>query len=172
MFRRREPLSLPQRARRWLWPERGVRRAGHYWWLRLKRLRTGPHSIATGVAIGAAVCFTPFVGLQWGLALFLTWLFRGSLLAATIGTLVANPWTYPLIWFSLFRIGCFILRREPSFGLERDMSADYLLSHLWDIFFPMTMGALLLAPLAGGLVYGLVRAALTARASREQRSKI
>ena len=163
MFRRRKPEPFILRLYHLLWPAAGFKRAARYWWLRLIRLREAPYSVAIGVAVGAAVCFTPFVGLQWGLALALAWMLRGSLLAATVGTLVANPWTYPVIWWALLKTGNTVLGRPGLAFPQGEISFNFLLSHSWDIFFPMVVGAGIVAPLAGIFVYLFVHAIISRR---------
>lgn len=160
VFARRRKQSLARRLRNLLWPGIGLKRSVRYWMHRLARLPGTPRSIALGVAIGAAVCFTPLVGLQWGLALGLSWMFRASLVGATVGTLVANPWTYPLIWVALYQIGRWMIGGEGPEDLT-DMSLRYLVEHPWDVLLPMLAGSLPLAPIAGIAIYyptrGLVR---------------
>ncbi|MCW5750142.1 MAG: DUF2062 domain-containing protein [Alphaproteobacteria bacterium] len=158
MFRRARPKRIREHARDMFWPRIGLSRAIRYWWLRLLRLPGTPYSIAAGVAIGAAVCFTPFVGLQWGIALILSWLARASLIAATVGTLVANPWTYPLIWVGLYETGSWILGGNGADLADAEMSISYLLAHAWEIFVPMLVASLPVAPTVGVLVYYPMRA--------------
>lgn len=158
MFKRQKPKSVRQHVRDMLWPRIGLRRAIRYWWLRLLRLPGTPHGIAAGVAIGAAVCFTPLVGLQWGIALALSWIMRGSLIAATVGTLLANPWTYPFIWVGLYELGSWILGANGADLADAEMTISYLLANAWDIFLPMLVASVPVAPAVGLLVYYPVRA--------------
>ena len=53
-------------------------------WTKLKGIKDSPHAVATGVAAGVFFGFTPLVGLKTLLALGVTRLFRGNLLAAAI----------------------------------------------------------------------------------------
>src|SRR5918994_7101736 len=98
MFRGRHPIPLWRRLRGWLWPHIGWRRLGTYLVKRLTRLPGTPHSIAAGFACGTAISFTPFIGLHTLLSVLLSFLLRGNYLAAVVGTLVGNPWTFPVIW--------------------------------------------------------------------------
>src|SRR3546814_6570308 len=71
MFKRRIPLPFHRRARSFLWPRGGWRRSGTYVAHRLRRLPGPPYRIAAGFASGAAISFTPFIGLHFVLATLL-----------------------------------------------------------------------------------------------------
>jgi hypothetical protein len=61
------------------------------------------------VACGAAISFTPFVGLHVVLGALLALIVRGNLLAVVAGTLVGNPWTFPFIWVASYEVGQYLL---------------------------------------------------------------
>ena len=65
MFQRRNKLSLVQMARNFLWPRIGWHRSTKYVMHRVSRLRGTPYALAAGFACGAAISFTPFVGLHF-----------------------------------------------------------------------------------------------------------
>src|SRR4051794_41561690 len=119
---RRDRPSILRRLRGWLWPRAGWRRAGRYLLARIKHLPGTPHAIAAGLATGAAVSLTPFLGLHVLLALGLARLTGSNLLAAGLGTLAGNPWALPLIWTATYRLRRPVLRRPPH--------ARRLLAHL------------------------------------------
>ena len=123
LFKRRQHPPLPSRLAGWLWPRSGFRRAATYVGYRLLRLPGTPYTIAGGFAWGAAVSFTPFIGLHIALAALAAWLTRCSLFASAIGTVVGNPWTFPFIWAWIYACGTWLLggdteRRPPLEGLE------------------------------------------------------
>jgi uncharacterized protein (DUF2062 family) len=91
--------------RSFTWPKRGFGRVWRYLTLRLVRLKASPHKVALGFAAGAAVSFTPFLGLHFILAVALAFLTRGSLIAALLGTVVGNPLTFPIIFTASYWIG-------------------------------------------------------------------
>ncbi len=91
-----------------LWPKRGFGRVWRFIMLKLSRLRATPHAIALGFAAGAAVSFTPLIGLHILLAIAIAFAFRGSLLAAALGTLVGNPATFPAIFALSYGVGTLI----------------------------------------------------------------
>lgn len=105
MFGRRTRPSLAQRAKSLMWPERGFSRSWRYVVARLARLKSSPHAIAAGFAAGAAVSFTPLLGLHFVIAFALCLLTRGSFVAAVAGTLVGNPLTFPFIFAATYWLG-------------------------------------------------------------------
>ena len=48
------------------------------------------------------------------LSVLLSFLLRGNYLAAVVGTLVGNPWTFPVIWVMTYQLGHFLLGSAPS----------------------------------------------------------
>ena len=88
-----------------LWPRSGWRRAARYIVYRLGRLSGTPYTIAGGFACGAAISFTPFVGLHFILAAIWAWIVRANVVSALIGTAVGNPWTFPFIWVWIYKLG-------------------------------------------------------------------
>lgn len=131
MFKRRIPLAPIQKLREWLWPRRGWFRAGMYVMHRLSRLPGSGYSIACGFAFGAAISFTPFVGLHIVLASALAWLFGGNVLAALVGTMIGNPWTFPFIWLGLYKLGNVILIRNGEYSHPPPDFSDVFVS-LWE----------------------------------------
>lgn len=154
MFRRRHPIPLWQRLRGWLWPHIGWRRHSVYLVKRLTRLPGSPHSIAAGFACGAAVSFTPFIGLHTVLSILLALAVRGNYLAAVVGTLVGNPWTFPLIWVATYELGHWLLGSPPAHvpPLE-EPELTSLFEDLRALIWPMTVGGVPLGALVGFAIY-------------------
>ena len=110
MFRRRQPLTLSQKIRRALWPQRGWKRMGLYYWRRLIRLPSSPVAIASGFGIGAGLSFTPFIGFHLFGALALSWLTRSNLFAAAVGVLIiGNYFTFIPIMLLDYKVGLAVL---------------------------------------------------------------
>jgi uncharacterized protein (DUF2062 family) len=165
---RRNPESLAQRLRGWLWPRAGWRRAGRYLLLRLTHAPGTPHGVAAGLAAGVAVSLTPFLGLHLLLSLGLAYLTRGDLLAAALGTLVGNPWTLPLILATDYRLGCLILGLPPQgLHLPGELGPDTLLGEVGRLLWPMAVGSVPLAAAAWAVIY--VSAVRAVAAGRERR---
>ena len=85
------------------------RRTIRYYFIRLKRLRGTPYSLAMGAALGAAVAITPTLPLHTVMIICLTLLFRVNTIAGIIiATLISNPLTFiPQYWLA-WRIGDWI----------------------------------------------------------------
>ncbi|MCH7937441.1 MAG: DUF2062 domain-containing protein [Proteobacteria bacterium] len=157
MFKRRNRKTLGDKIQGFLWPAIGWRRACSYTMHRLARLPGSAYSIAGGFACGAAMSFTPFVGLHFVVAGILAWAFRANIIASIIGTAVGNPWTFPFIWTWLYQTGTWMVSGErletaakPEFSkifghiLQALVSWDipYLLETSAPVFWPMFVSSL------------------------------
>ncbi len=157
MFDRREKPKMHRRARDFLWPSLGWKRSTEYLFHRIGRLPGTAHSIAAGFACGAAISFTPFVGLHFVLAGFCAWAMRANIMASIIGTAVGNPWTFPFIWTLIYNLGVWM-----GAGGERPNASEldfptifsscmdallrfdpvYLFETAWPVIWPMFLGGL------------------------------
>jgi uncharacterized protein (DUF2062 family) len=132
MFKRQTPLKPVQKVKEMLWPSMGWRRAAQYIYRRIVRLQDSTHNIASGLAIGAFVSFSPLLGTHFIQAAAVAYVLRVNVLSSLIGTFIGNPWTFPLIWWSGISFGTYL------FGLLGVPAADTLpqtidASVLWDI---------------------------------------
>jgi len=157
MFRRREPLTRVERVRRLLWPSMGLRRSGRYIAYRVSRIQGTPHAIALGMACGVAVAMTPLLGLHFPIAFVLAWLFRASPMAAMVGTIAANPWTVPAIWYASYRIGCQMLGMAPGHDSQAHLTLAFLLDHPLRVFLPMLAGGSAMGLVGGVLAYAIAK---------------
>ncbi|WP_282609010.1 DUF2062 domain-containing protein [Pelagibius sp. Alg239-R121] len=173
MFQRRNPLPWAARIAQLIWPTQGWRRAGSYVAHRLRRLPGTPYRIAAGFASGAAVSFTPFIGLHFVLAGLLAMLLRGNLMAAAIGTVVGNPWTFPFIWWWIYGLGTWILGGNGTNGLPDELTFSYIFDNPLKVLVPMVVGAVPTATLAWFLCFWPLRRMVdryqTARLKRLQK---
>ena len=134
----------------------GWQRTFTYWTHRISRLPGSVYAISAGIAFGASISFTPFVGLHLILAGLLAWVFRANIIASAIGTIVGNPWTFPFIWFWIYQLGVWIgfggietnlkeVKFSELFGsiltAFLNFDAVYLMKVAWPIFSPMLAGA-------------------------------
>ncbi len=159
MFKRRTQQPVHHRVSNLIWPRMGWGRVAMYLWHRVGRLHGTPHSIASGFACGAAVSFTPFVGIHFILAAFASWFARGNIIAGLIGTAVGNPWTFPFIWWwtytlgtkmgvgqadkgelAVFRIIVDLPGVAAKAALRFDLDWNYL-DKLWAVIWPMMVGS-------------------------------
>jgi uncharacterized protein (DUF2062 family) len=143
MFKRRKPPALLHQLKGYFWPHIGWQRAGHYFWMRLKRLSGTPHSIAAGFASGAAASATPFVGFHFLTGFAIAFFVRGNYLAAAIGTAVGNPWTFPFIWAWTYSLGSRMLGRQNEPAPDwTSLSWPELVDAIGGVFLPMVVGGL------------------------------
>lgn len=145
MFRRRVSMTYLQRAREFLWPRMGWFRVGTYLRHRVGRLAGSPYSIAAGLACGAAISFTPFIGLHFMFAALVAWLIGANVIASAIGTAVGNPWTFPFIWWGTLRFGELILGSSRVTDVPRQISLQYIFDHPFAVLLPMSVGGVLCA---------------------------
>jgi hypothetical protein len=155
MFKRRKPLSLLENLAQFFWPSMGWMRSFHYARHRLVRVADTTHKIALGLAIGAAVSFTPLVGTHFIQAGLLAYVLRGNVFSAMIGTFVGNPWTFPFLWWAGFSFGGYLF---GALGFEgaSELPAEITLAAVWELiktqpmslFLPWMLGGYLLAGLA------------------------
>ncbi len=142
MFKRRNPLPFHKKAGAVLWPRGGWRRSGAYVAHRLRRLPGTPYRIAAGFASGAAVSFTPFIGLHFVLAALLALVLRGNLIAAAIGTAVGNPWTFPFIWLWIYSLGQWVLGGDSLTALPDNLSFQHIFENPLEVLLPMVVGGI------------------------------
>ncbi len=156
MFKRNQKLSFPERARGFIWPRSGWRRSLQYIFHRVARIPGTPYSLAAGVACGAAMSFTPFVGLHFLMAAALAFLIRANILASAIGTAVGNPWTFPFIWVWIYELGQGLIGHEATGGEKLDFISlftsiiesflrwdfSYFIDSAFPVWFPMLVGSL------------------------------
>lgn len=122
---------------------------------KLNILKGTPDNIAKGFATGAAMSFTPFVGFHILLSLLVCKITKQNGIAATLGTIIGNPWTFPFIWYATLHAGHFILGKDaPKLPINFKMmfnelfhaviSLDFqvFLSDIWPVFFPMLIGCI------------------------------
>ena len=138
----------------------------HYFRHRIFRQPGSAYKITAGLAIGASISFTPFLGTHFIQALFLARLLKANYVASLVGTLWGNPWTFPFLFWCSYTVGEAIF---ALFGatdvilLPEGWTLGYLFSHPAKLLWPMTIGgyiaALLFWPLAYIILYYPVRQA-------------
>jgi len=136
--------------------------------MKFKALKGTPSSIAAGTACGVVVSLTPFVGLHTLLAVVFAWLIRANILAAALGTIVGNPWTFPFIWLTTLYTGRRLLgvsHTPVDFTAFFDKAGKALLNFDFDLFFqdiwpilwPMMVGCIPSCIIAWGITYILIK---------------
>ena len=145
-----------EKWQQFIWPREGWTRALKYTWQRTIRLNGSAHSIALGLAAGAFVSASPFIGMHLLIAALIAWVFGGNIIASAVGTWAGNPLSFPFIWLTTFNIGHLMLGTEDKAGDLPELS--------FGLFIDAPMSALLpvILPMAvGGLVVGTVMAVAT-----------
>ncbi len=185
MFKRRISKPIKDRNAGFFWPQRGWERYGKYLLLRLSRLKGSPHSIAIGFACGAAISFTPLVGLHMSVAAISAFLFGGNVLASAIGTLVGNPWTFPIIWVSILKTGQWFLDipsnvNTEGFGtlfanaMKALFSFDFKTFALdvWPVFKPMLVGCVPYYVISFAVSYWVIRSLIEKVIKAKEKRKL
>jgi uncharacterized protein (DUF2062 family) len=160
MFGRRNPIPVHHRVRSIVWPKAGWRRASRYMAHRVRRLPGTPYRIAAGVASGAAVSFTPFIGLHFVAAALLALLLRGNVVASAIGTAVGNPWTFPFIWTWIYTLGQWLMGADAASDFPATLDLGYIFERPLDVLWPMTLGALPTAVVVWIAIFWPIRGAV------------
>ena len=111
---------------------------------RLVRLKGQPEEVAGGVAIGVFVGITPTVPFHTLLTMGISLLARKSKLAALLGSVIANPFTLPLIYFLDFRIGAFLIGSEAPWVAFSTFSFPQMLKLGTHLIIPLVLGGVVL----------------------------
>ena len=102
------------------------------------KIKDFPESVAIGMAWGVAVSFTPLLGLHLIICYLGTWLMKGNLIAATVGTIIGNPWTFPFIFYLDYKIGTTIFLERIDFY---EFKISFFVEHFEDLFYPTLLGS-------------------------------
>ena len=170
MFQRRQKQAVLRQLKGFVWPEMGWRRLWWYVAYRIVRLPGTPRDIAAGFACGAAVSFTPLIGLHLILGMVLARLIGANIVAALIGTIIGNPWTFPFIWVWSYKLGIW-LGGGPAMEPEQRIGAlmpdiwdaimrfdvQFLVAEAWPILSPMLIGGAVTAVVVWIAVFLLLK---------------
>ncbi len=88
-----------------------------------------PERVATAIALGVGIGFSPFIGAHIWLALGLALLLRLNKIDAVLGQFTGNPWTLPPIYAMGYRLGRAILHYDrktvPRLNWEPLLHSDF-----------------------------------------------
>mgnify|MGYP001387634311 CR=1 FL=1 len=147
-----------------------LKRLISYYKLKLARLPASSHAIASGFACGSMVSFTPLLGLHFILAIVFAYLIRGNLIASLIGTVVGNPLTFPFIWGLIYKVGTYVTTiKQVTFS--HDINFEMIINQTYEIFFPMLVGGIIIAPLVWLITYFVIYSSISSYKKRKKRSK-
>jgi uncharacterized protein len=130
-----------------------------YLQLRFIRLRGQPHEIALGVAFGVFAGAMPIVPFQTAFAVFLALLFKGSKIAAALGTWISNPLNWYFLYFYSYKIGAWIIGLRTTHYVSHSILTSIREGEsAWLIFKQMVGagGGFMAAFLLGGLILGTI----------------
>ncbi|HDQ41795.1 MAG TPA: DUF2062 domain-containing protein [Desulfonatronum sp.] len=139
-----------------LWWEnllRGIR----YAYKKMLRLKSSPHDVALGLALGVFMGLLPIIPFQSVTVLVLALALRCSKLAALLGTLISNPLNIPFLYFVMHRLGRFLLPELRSRYNPEHLTIGDLLHTGWHLFGTMLLGGVVIAIPSATATYFLAR---------------
>lgn len=134
--------SINRRKARLWWENllRGLRHA----YKKILRIKSSPHDIALGLALGVFVGLLPIIPFQSILVLALALATRSSKLTALLGTLISNPLNIPFLYFIMYKLGRFFLPETRGRFNPEHLTIDDLLQTGWHVFGAMSLGGVLI----------------------------
>ena len=142
-----------------VWPSMGWDRAYHYLRHRILRRGATPAEIASGLAIGAGVSFTPLLGTHLAQAAFFAWIFRANVVSSMVGTAAGNPWTFPFMFMLSYKVGELIFAifgAHDLIAMPDIVTMQYLIDHPFRLMLPMVLGGYVCALIAWPVFYVLL----------------
>lgn len=130
-----------------------------YYYLRFIRLRGEPNELALGMAFGVFTGMMPIMPFQIAAAVTLALLFKGSKIAAALGTWISNPLNWYFIYFCNYKLGAFILRIPDESAIFSSVMSAVQSGEESIVIVGKILGAGgvgLAAFLIGGLVMGII----------------
>ena len=114
------------------------------------RIKDFPEAVAIGLAWGASVSFLPVLGFHLILCYSGTYLMRGNLIAATVGTIIGNPWTFPFFFYLAYKIGTLFFFESIS---NFEFSIEFLKDNFTSLFYPTLIGSIPIAIIVWFITY-------------------
>jgi uncharacterized protein (TIGR03546 family) len=113
-----------------------------------------PHEIALGVAIGCFIAVLPLYGLHTllciGVALLIP---RANKLAILLGTNVSLPPTVPIITWTGYDIGRFLLSDKHYPPLSWEYFRNFSISRVSEFYYPLFVGSVVLGILCAAVAF-------------------
>ena len=113
------------------------------------------HSVAWAVSVGLFMSFVP-VPFQMVLAAGAAVLIGCNLAISVCLVWISNPVTMPPMFFAAYKVGAWTLGVEPQV-MAFEISLEWLLTKLGDIWQPFLLGCLMLGVGAAALGHAMVR---------------
>ena len=118
---------------------------GFYYQLILAR--EAPNRIASGIAIGVFIAWSPLLGIHTVLCILLAFVFKASKTASILGSLLCNPLTIPFILFIDYEVGiliCNLLKINYTHMILSDFKNIDLLKTGMEVLVPALIGSFVL----------------------------
>ena len=136
--------------------------------MKLYKIRDFPEAVAIGLAWGVAISFTPLLGFHLIICYLGTISMRGNLIAATVGSVIGNPWTFPFFFYVAYKFGLnFIYSPLDNYEFQ----INFLIENFSRLFFPTLIGSLPIAIAAWYITYRVSKFYLEKRIN-EKKNKI
>ena len=133
---------------------------------KITKIKDFPESVALGMAWGAAVSFTPLLGFHLIICYLGTWLMRGNLIAATVGTIIGNPWTFPFIFYLDYKIGTTIFLDSIDYY---EFKISFLVENFEALFYPTLLGSSPIAFFVWFITYNICKNFLIKRINEKNK---
>ncbi len=134
---------------------------------KLVRIKDFPESVAIGLSWGVAISFTPLLGFHLVICYLGTLIMRGNIIAATVGTIVGNPWTFPIFFYVDYKIGTLFFFDEMYFY---EFKISFFIDNFDNLFFPTLVGSIPLAIAAWFSTYYLIKKYLDERSNEKNKT--
>ena len=118
--------------------------------MKIYKIRDFPDAVAIGLAWGVAISFTPLLGFHLIICYLGTISMRGNLIAATVGSVIGNPWTFPFFFFIAYKLGVNFIYSPLD---QYDFRINFLIENFSKLFFPTLIGSLPIAITAWFITY-------------------
>lgn len=155
----------------------------------LVRLRRSPRAIAGGFALGTFIAFTPTIGVQFFLVIFLATLLNLNRPAAFVTIWITNIATVAPIYTFNYWVGSLFFSGPSVAEVYRiflDIASTFMKMEVWamldqfrvimglgkDIIIPLVIGSVLVGSVAAGILYLLAITLLHWLINRRARKRI
>ena len=135
---------------------------------RITKIKDFPESVAIGMAWGVSISFTPLLGLHLIICYLGTWLMKGNLIAATVGTIIGNPWTFPFIFYLDYKVGTTIFLERINYY---EFKISFFVEHFEDLFYPTLLGSIPLAVIMWFVTYYTCKNFLISRINEKNKTR-
>ena len=133
---------------------------------KLIRIKDFPESVAIGLSWGIAISLTPLLGFHLIICYLGTWIMRGNIIAATVGTIIGNPWTFPIFFYVDYKIGTLFFFEKMDFY---EFKINFFINNFDNLFYPTLVGSLPLAIAAWFCTYYLIKKYLDERLNEKNK---